>query len=61
MLKIGLTGKDAKEVFGQILRIIAVFPASLFRWVPVGNTGRANVSALKSMPIPDDLIKYFDE
>jgi hypothetical protein len=24
-------------------------------WVPVGNTGRANVRALKAMPVPDDL------
>jgi hypothetical protein len=24
-------------------------------WVPVGNTGRADVGAMKSMPIPQDL------
>lgn len=55
MLKIGTRRKDIREIFGQCLRLAAVFPASLFGWVPVGNTGGANVSALKPMPIPDDL------
>lgn len=38
MLKIGVKRVDIREVVGQCLRIIAVFPASLFGWVPVGNT-----------------------
>jgi Protein of unknown function (DUF3703) len=34
-----------------------MFAALIFSklWVPLGNTGGANVSALKPMPIPDDL------
>jgi hypothetical protein len=29
-------------------------------WVPAGNTGRANVSATKPMPIPDDLRRLLE-
>lgn len=54
MLKLGAATADWREVRGQLTRIIA---ATFFSriWVPVGNTGRANVSAMKPMTIPDDL------
>lgn len=54
MLRLGLCVRDGREVVGQLSRIAA---AAIFSrlWVPIGNTGRANVSALKPMPIPDDL------
>ena len=54
MLKQGMSSKDGREVLGQVSRIIA---AAIFSriWVPAGNTGRANVSAMKPMPIADDL------
>jgi hypothetical protein len=54
MLKLGISVGNWREVLGQVSRVLA---ASLFSriWVPVGNTGRANVSAFKPMPIPEDL------
>ena len=54
MLRLGLASGNWREVLGQISRMIA---AAMFSriWVPMGNTGRANVSALRPMPIPDDL------
>ena len=54
MLKLGASMRDWPEILGQLSRIVA---AAIFSriWVPIGNTGRANVSALKPMPIPDDL------
>lgn len=54
MLRLGLAAGDWREVAGQLVRIVA---AALFSriWVPAGNTGRANVSAMKPMPIPQDL------
>lgn len=55
MLKVALCRADGREIRGQLLRMIAVFPGYLFGWVPKGNTGGADVSALKPMPIPDDL------
>jgi len=54
MLRIGLLRKDMREIFGQCVRMIAALVFSKL-WVPLGNTGGANVSALKPMPIPDDL------
>jgi Protein of unknown function (DUF3703) len=54
MLRLGASEGAPREVLGQLSRIVA---AAIFSriWVPVGNTGRANVGALKPMPIPDDL------
>jgi hypothetical protein len=54
MLRVGWQRRDAGELFGQLTRLLA---AALFSriWVPVGNTGGANVSALRPMPIPEDL------
>jgi 7,8-dihydropterin-6-yl-methyl-4-(beta-D-ribofuranosyl)aminobenzene 5'-phosphate synthase len=58
MLKLAMRQSDVQEVCGQILRILATLPGYLFGWVPVGNSGGANVSALKPMAIPDDLKPY---
>lgn len=54
MLKLGASNGDWREICGQLTRIVA---AAIFSriWVPLGNTGRANVSAMKPMPMPDDL------
>lgn len=55
MLRLGAATGAWGEVAGQARRIVA---AALFSriWVPVGNTGRANVSAVKPMAIPADLL-----
>lgn len=55
MFRIGLRRRDAREVFGQVLRLFATVPGWLLGWVPKGNTGGANVSALRPMPLPPDL------
>lgn len=59
MLALGWQRRDGREVFGQLARIVA---AALFSrlWVPVGNTGGANVSAVKPMPVPPDLQALLD-
>lgn len=56
MLYIGYLRKDVREIFGQCVRVLAALIFSKL-WVPVGNTGGANVSALKPMPLPDDLLE----
>jgi hypothetical protein len=60
MLGIAWQRSDVREIVGQVTRIVA---ATLFSrlWVPVGNTGGANVSAFKPMPIPSDLAALMDE
>lgn len=55
MFRIGLRRRDAREMFGQVVRMIATVPGWLLGWVPKGNTGGANVSALRPMPLPPDL------
>ena len=55
MLRLGASTGAWREVIGQATRVLA---AALFSriWVPIGNTGRAHVSAVKPMPVPDDLL-----
>lgn len=55
MLKFAGAERDVKEVIGQIARLALAPLGSLTRRIPVGNTGRSDVSAFKSMPIPEDL------
>ncbi|WP_328187851.1 DUF3703 domain-containing protein [Marinobacter sp. OP 3.4] len=54
MLRLGWRTRDLREILGQLTRTIAALLFSRL-WVPVGNTGRANVSAFKPMPLPEDL------
>ena len=58
MLKVGIKIRDWREILGQMLRLIASV-GSLIGMVPMGNTGGANVSPIKPMPLPDDLAPYF--
>jgi hypothetical protein len=51
ILKVGFKKHNFREVFGQITRIIASVLFSKI-WVPMRNTGGANVNSLKKMPIP---------
>ncbi len=59
MLRIGWRRRDLRELAGQLLRIPAALTKSLI-WVPVGNTGGANVPATRPMPIPADLKPFLD-
>ena len=55
MLRWGVQQQDLREILGQIVRIIAAATKTAFGFVPVGNTGGANVSPIRPMPLPDDL------
>jgi hypothetical protein len=59
MLKLAASVGAWGEFAGQLSRIVAAAVFSSI-WVPAGNTGRANVSALKPMPIPEDLRSLLD-
>ncbi len=56
LLEIARRRSDRNEIVGQIIRLFAVLPGYLSGWVPKGNTGSANVSALKPMTPPSDLV-----
>lgn len=55
MLVAGWKARDSVEVRGQLLRLLVGGPASALGRYPVGNTGRARVSALRSLPVREDL------
>lgn len=55
MLKFAVSERDCKEVVGQVLRLALAPMGALTGRIPLGNTGRANVSAFQTMPVPDDL------
>ena len=55
MLKFSAAERDVKEIVGQIARLALAPLGSLTGRIPGGNTGRSDVSAFKSMPIPEDL------
>ena len=60
MLRLALKRSDAKEARGQLVRLIGAGPFHLAGWVPVGNTGGADVSATRPMPIPADLQSHLE-
>jgi hypothetical protein len=55
MLGCALRRRDRHEIVGQVLRAVVAAPGSWTGRYPVGNTGGANVSAFRPMPVPDDL------
>lgn len=61
MLKIGLKKKDYREVLGQLFRIIGASTKTPLGIYPTGNTGGANISPFKQLPIPNDLQKIISE
>lgn len=59
MWRVGWLRGDWRELAGQSTRLIAAILFSRV-WVPVGNTGGANVSAFLPMPVPEDLRAVLD-
>ena len=59
MLLFGIHIKDTKEVIGQIPRLLVGGVKSFVGKIPVGNTGGANIPALKPLPISDELLAIF--
>lgn len=55
MLLWAIQHRDTKEIAGQILRIVGAATKTAVGLVPTGNTGGANVSPFRRMPVPEDL------
>ncbi|MDO9488217.1 MAG: DUF3703 domain-containing protein [Sphingomonadaceae bacterium] len=60
MLKIGIRRSHTREIVGQNTRIIAAVLGYVFGWVPIGNTGGANVSPIRPMPVPPEFAHFFN-
>lgn len=55
MFKFGCRIKNVREIVGQVPRLLVGGVKSFVGKIPVGNTGGANVPALKPMEIPEDI------
>nr|WP_197493108.1 DUF3703 domain-containing protein [Woeseia oceani] len=53
MLQWAIRRRDLREAVGQLLRIVGAATKTAIGLVPHGNTGGANVSPFKVMPISD--------
>lgn len=60
MLRWAIGQGAPREVFGQLLRLLGASTKTAWGAVPKGNTGGADVSPLKPMPIPPDLQSLID-
>ncbi|MCB2063579.1 MAG: DUF3703 domain-containing protein [Novosphingobium sp.] len=61
MLRYALHERDLREAIGQCLRIVLAPLGAISGRLPVGNTGRAKVSAFRPMPIPQDLLARMND
>lgn len=61
MFKLGLGMRSAREIWGQLIRIIGAATKTPLGIYPTGNTGGANVWFFKPMPVPEDLKRLLDQ
>ena len=55
MLRWGLARRDLREVLGQVFRLAGAATKTFIGLVPTGNTGGANVSPFRPMPVDPEL------
>ncbi|TNE39141.1 DUF3703 domain-containing protein [Altererythrobacter ishigakiensis] len=55
MLVLAAKTRDGREILGQLMRVALAPLGNLTGRLPIGNTGRSDVSAFAHMDIPDDL------
>jgi arylesterase / paraoxonase len=60
MLMVGMRRADRREIIGQVTRCIGAVFFNTLGWVPLGNTGGADVSPLKPMPVPAEFVVFFE-
>ena len=60
MLRWAWRHRDAREFAGQLLRIVGAATKTFIGLVPAGNTGGANVSAVRPMPVDPELAAIID-
>ena len=54
MFGTALRRRDAKELVGQLARLVMAAPGSASGRYPLGNTGGADVSPFRPMPVPEE-------
>lgn len=61
MLQFGFKIKSRKEIIGQIPRLLVGGVKSFVGKVPLGNTGGADISPLRRLPIEGDIMEMFKQ
>ena len=61
MLRWAWRHRDAREFAGQALRIVGAATKTVIGLVPAGNTGGANVSAVRPMPLDPELAAIIEK
>ena len=61
MLVWAISERDARELIGQVLRLLGAIVITPFGLIPLGNTGGSNVSPFKPMPIQEEHLRVIDE
>ncbi|MBX9605542.1 MAG: DUF3703 domain-containing protein [Gammaproteobacteria bacterium] len=61
MLGYAFALRDGREIAGQILRLALAPLGSLTGRIPSGNTGRSNMNAFATLPLPADLAAALDQ
>ena len=61
MLCLGVRIRSGQEIVGQLARLVLAAPGSLSHRYPVGNSGRANVSAFTPAPVRSDLAELLSD
>ena len=60
MLAAAFRQRNRSEIVGQLARLLLAAPGSATGKYPRGNTGGADVSAFRPMPVPADLAAILD-
>ena len=60
MLRCAVRQRKLAEAEGQLLRIVGAATKTAFGLVPRGNTGGANISPFRRMPVPPELQRRID-
>jgi hypothetical protein len=60
MLEYAWDNKNYKEIFGQIIRLVATIPGHLFKKLPTGNVGWSTVGIFQKMAVPEDLKPHLE-
>ncbi len=60
MLKYAIERREVREIYAQAVRLVLAPFGALTGRIPIGNTGRSNVSAFKPMPIDPRLKARMD-
>ena len=60
MLQLALHQRNWSEIFGQMFRLSLVPLGHLFQRLPLGNSGRSNVNAFKTMSIEPKIARLIE-